>query len=432
METITVETIVHAPIGKVWSFWTEPKYIIQWNNASDDWHTPKSENDVYIGGKFLSRMEAKDGSSGFDFAGEYTTVDKNTLIEYRLNDGRKVKVSFVSKENETKITETFEAENMHSLEMQKSGWQAILDNFKKYVEGNGGSSIQKITPHLWFNKEAREAAVFYTSLFENSKVKNITTITGTPSGDCDVVMFDLSGQEFMAISGGIDFKFNPSISFFVVFDNEEKIDEVWKKLEGGGKVLMPYKAYPWAHKYGWLEDKYGLSWQLSWSEYHKVEQKITPLLMFTKDVAGKTKEAIGRYTGIFPNSKVEVVVPYNKEDGDKEGFIKHSRFTLCGQSFMAMDSSLPHDFTFSETLSFIVSCDTQEEIDYYWEKLSAVPEAEQCGWLKDKYGVSWQIVPSVMNEMMTSGDKEKIARVTQAFLKMKKFDIEDLKKMYKG
>ena len=293
-------------------------------------------------------------------------------------------------------------------------------------------TMHKITPHLWFDIEAREAAAFYASLFENSKVKNVTIITGTPSGDCDVVTFDLAGQGFMAISAGPYFKLNPSISFFTVFDNEKEIEAVWERLLDGGKVLMPYDTYPWAHKYGWLQDKYGLSWQLSWSDYHMLSQKITPLLMFTKDKAGKTKEAISTYTGIFPDSKTEMVLPYTKDDGDKEGFIKHSRFTLAGQNFMAMDSSAPHDFSFNEAISFVVNCGTQEEIDYYWEKLSAVPEAEQCGWLKDKYGVSWQIVPSVMNEMMTSGNKEKIARVTQAFLKMKKFDIAKLKRAYEG
>ena len=161
-------------------------------------------------------------------------------------------------------------------------------------------------------------------------------------------------------------------------------------------------------------------------------QKIIPLRMFTKEMAGKTKEAIDTYTSIFPNSNIETIVPYTKDDGDKEGFIKHSRFKLSGQNFMAMDSSLPHDFCFNEAISFVVNCNTQEEIDYYWAKLSAVPEAEQCGWLKDKYGVSWQIVPSAMNAMMTSGNKEKIAQVTQAFLKMKKFDIKTLEDAYKG
>ncbi len=292
--------------------------------------------------------------------------------------------------------------------------------------------MQKIIPHLWFDKEAKEATAFYTSLFPNSKIKSIATIPDTPSGDADMVTFDLAGQSFMAISAGPYFKLNPSISLFVVFDNEKEIDALWTKLIKDGKALMAYDTYPWAKKYGWLKDKYGLSWQLSMSENHKMGQKITPLLMFTKDKAGKTKDAISFYASIFPDSKIEMMVPYEKGEGDKEGFIKHSRFTLLGQNFMAMDSSGPHEFTFNEAISFVVSCDTQEEIDYYWGKLSAVPESEQCGWLKDKYGVSWQIVPSIMNEMMTSGDKEKIARVTQAFLKMKKFDIEALKRAYEG
>lgn len=290
--------------------------------------------------------------------------------------------------------------------------------------------MQKITTHLWFDEEAKEATAFYTTLFPGSQVKSLTTIKGTPSGDSDIVAFTLSGQDFMAISAGPYFKFNPSISLFVVFDNEKDVETVWSKLIDGGKPLMAYNTYPWAHKYGWLEDKYGLSWQLSWSDFHMMERKITPLLMFTGNVAGKTKEAIETYVSIFPNSKVEIVVPYERGDGDKHGFIKHSRFTLAGQNFMAMDSSFKHDFNFNEAISFIVHCDTQEEIDQYWEKLSAVPEVEQCGWLKDKYGVSWQIVPTIMNEMMASGDKEKIGRVTQAFLKMKKFDIETLKKAY--
>ncbi len=290
--------------------------------------------------------------------------------------------------------------------------------------------MKKIIPHLWFDRQAKEASELYVSLFADSKVNNISTITGTPSGDCDIVSFTLSGQEFMSISAGPYFKFNPSISLFVVFDNEAEIDAVWNKLIDGGKALMPYQKYPWAFKYGWLNDKYGLSWQLSWSEYHKMEQKITPLLMFTNDKAGKTKEALAFYTSVFPNSKTETIVPYTKDDGDKEGYTKYSRFTLNGQGFMAMDSSLKHEFSFNEAISFIVNCNTQEEIDFYWGKLSAVPEAEQCGWLKDKYGVSWQIVPVAMQEMMASGDKEKIKRVTEAFLKMKKFNIAKLKSAF--
>lgn len=292
--------------------------------------------------------------------------------------------------------------------------------------------MQKIVPHLWFDKEAKEAAALYTSLFKDSKVENITTITDTPSGDCDIVSFKLSGQDFMAISAGPYFKLNPSVSFFVVFDNEAEIERVWNKLIDGGKALMQYGTYPWAQKYGWVEDRYGLSWQLSWSDFHKMEQKITPLIMFTKDAAGKAKEAIDTYTSLFPNSKIEMTVPYTKDDGDKEGFIKHARFTLNGQGFMAMDSSIGHEFTFNEAVSFIVNCDNQEEIDYYWGKLSAVPESEQCGWVKDKYGVSWQILPSAMGEFLGGPDPEKSKRATAAMLQMKKIDIAALKRAYDG
>lgn len=290
--------------------------------------------------------------------------------------------------------------------------------------------MQNIVPHLWFDKEAKEATAFYATLFPNSKIYSINTISGTPSGDCDIVNFNLAGQDFMAISAGPYFKFNPAVSLFVVFDSEAEIEATWNKLIEGGKALMPFDTYPWANKYGWLQDKYGLSWQLSMSEHHQMEQKITPLFMFTQDKAGKAKEAVEYYTSVFPESKVEMLVPYEKGEGDVEGYIKHSRFNLGGQGFMAMDSSGPHEFVFNEAVSFIINCETQEEIDYYWDKLSAVPEAEQCGWCKDKFGVSWQVVPTAMNEMMKSGDKEKINRVTQAFLKMKKFDIEALRLAY--
>ena len=134
--SITVENTVAAPVEKVWKFWTAPEHITKWNNASPDWHTPHAENDLRTGGKFSARMEAKDGSFGFDFGGVYDDVQVNELIEYTLGDGRKVIVHFTTKDNETKVVETFEAENTHPVDFQKTGWQAILDNFKKYVEAN--------------------------------------------------------------------------------------------------------------------------------------------------------------------------------------------------------------------------------------------------------------------------------------------------------
>ena len=131
---ITVETVVNAPIETVWDRWTNPEDIVKWNNASDDWHTTRAENDLKVGGKFVSRMEAKDGSMGFDFSGTYDTIKRNELIEYSADDNRKVKISFSDANGKTKIIEVFEAENENSVAMQESGWQSILNNFKEYTE----------------------------------------------------------------------------------------------------------------------------------------------------------------------------------------------------------------------------------------------------------------------------------------------------------
>ncbi|MGN6637959.1 MAG: SRPBCC family protein [Mucilaginibacter sp.] len=131
---ITIEAIVNAPIETIWKTWNEPQHITKWNHASDDWHSPRAENDLRVGGKFLTRMEAKDGSFGFDFSGTYDEVKPNELIVYTIGDGRKVNVAFTKEGNATKITTSFEAENTNPVEMQKGGWQAILNNFKKYAE----------------------------------------------------------------------------------------------------------------------------------------------------------------------------------------------------------------------------------------------------------------------------------------------------------
>jgi uncharacterized protein YndB with AHSA1/START domain len=133
---ITIETTVHKPVAEVWKYWNEPQHITKWCAASDDWHAPKAENDLRVGGRFVTRMEAKDGSFGFDFGGVYDEVRINEFISYSMEDGRKVTITFISQENDTKVIETFDAEATNPIEMQQAGWQAILDNFKKYSEDN--------------------------------------------------------------------------------------------------------------------------------------------------------------------------------------------------------------------------------------------------------------------------------------------------------
>lgn len=300
--------------------------------------------------------------------------------------------------------------------------------------------MKKIIPHLWYDKEAKEAAALYTYLFSNSTITNVTTLHDTPSGDTDIVSFELRGMPFMSISAGPYFKLNPSISLIVNFDPakqqdpKENIDTVWKKLSDGGTVLMPLQEYPFSKRYGWIQDKYGLSWQLILIEPQGNDQPtIVPSLLFTGDRCGKAEEAIRFYRSVFKDSQDGGMMRYGPgQEPEKEGNVMYANFKLLDTWFAAMDSGREHAFTFNEAVSFIVNCENQQEIDYYWEKLSAVPEAEQCGWLKDKYGVSWQIVPVEMEEMMKTTDKKKLDRVTQAFLKMKKFDIATLKKAAEG
>ncbi|MFG6116151.1 VOC family protein [Halobacillus sp. MO56] len=300
---------------------------------------------------------------------------------------------------------------------------------------------QNIVPHLWYDKEASEAAEFYTSIFPHSKILSKTTLQETPSGDSHLISFALWGQKFMAISAGPYFNFNPMVSFMVNFDPSRekdarsKIDDVWNKLSEGGKVLMPMDKYPFSERYGWIQDKYGLSWQLILTNPEGEERPaIVRSLMFAGDSCGKAEEALNYYLSVFKNAKLGNIARYPQGmEPDKEGSLMFSDFMLENQWFAAMDSARNHDFSFNEAISFMVYCDTQEEIDYYWEKLSAVPESEQCGWLKDKYGVSWQIVPRAMEEMMSSNSTpEQISRVSQATLKMKKLDLAELQKAHQG
>ena len=300
--------------------------------------------------------------------------------------------------------------------------------------------MQKITPHLWFDKNVKEAVEFYTSVFPDSVITDISTIRDTPSGDCDIVSFTILGQKLMAIGAGPEFTFNPSLSFMVNFDPSQdpdaraRIDQVWEKLLEGGKALMPLDAYPFSERYGWVEDKYGLSWQLILTNPEGEERpRLIPALMFTGENTGKAEEASDFYLSVFKDGKRGAIAKYPAgSETDKEGTVMFTDFRLGDLWFAAMDSGYAHGFVFNESMSFMVACSDQAEIDYYWEKLSAVPEAEQCGWLKDAFGVSWQIVPKDLDELMGKGTEEQRARVTQAFLGMKKFDIAVLERAAKG
>lgn len=295
--------------------------------------------------------------------------------------------------------------------------------------------MQKIVPHLWFDTQAKEAAKFYVALFgKNSMIKSITTLHETPSGGVDSVTFDLLGYSFMAISAGPHFTINPSISFFVQIEPVEEVNRIWNELSEGGQVMMPLDSYPWSERYGWLQDRFGLTWQISLGDKKETGgQIITPSLMFTGDVYGRAEEAINHYINIFPNAGIDGILRFGSDEApDIEGNVKHAQFRIENQILMIMESAHDHQFNFNEAISLAVNCDTQQEIDNFWNKLSAVPNAEQCGWIKDKYGVSWQIVPRVLNEMISIGTKDQVDRVTKAFMPMKKLVISELEKAFEG
>jgi predicted 3-demethylubiquinone-9 3-methyltransferase (glyoxalase superfamily) len=294
--------------------------------------------------------------------------------------------------------------------------------------------MQKITPCLWFDTHAEEAMNRLTTTFQNSK---ITTLQRYPEMPIDVPsqqnmagkvltgIFELDGYQFMCLDGGPMFKFTPAVSFFVNCETEAELDKIWGVLSEDATTLMPLQAYPFSEKFGWLQDKYGVAWQVNLGAR---PQKITPYFTFVGEQFGKAEEAINFYTSLFENSGVDNILRYDTdEDGGKVGAIKQALFRLNNQEFRAIESNFDHKFSFNESISFYVECDTQEEVDHFWNKMSAHPDSEQCGWLKDKYGVSWQIVPKILGELLNHPDPEKARNVLDVMLQMKKMDIDALK-----
>ncbi|HOZ70724.1 MAG TPA: VOC family protein [Chitinophagaceae bacterium] len=274
-----------------------------------------------------------------------------------------------------------------------------------------------IHPCLWFNGNAKEAAEFYCSLFPESRITFDTPM---------VVNFYLHGQKFMGLNGGPMFKFNPSVSMFVTSENNEEIDALYAKLIEGGMVMMPLDKYEWSDYYAFVQDKFGLAWQLYKGSYSAVNQKITPCFLFTDDHFGKAEAAVNYYTALFPSSSINGILLYQPDEGEQvAGKVKHSQFIIDDKVFMAMDGAGNHGFSFNEAISFVVECKDQEEIDKYWNQLTANGGAESmCGWLKDPFGVSWQIIPAKMGQIMT--DSGNGAGAMKALMQMKKIVIAEL------
>lgn len=299
--------------------------------------------------------------------------------------------------------------------------------------------MQRIVPTMWMNDTAEDAVNFYEEVFGAVPTRtDYYTEAGkdqhghTP-GDIVTIEFEIDGFRMIALNGGSIFAPNPSISFSLTRDSIESVDELWRRLsDSDSKELMPLDAYPFSERYGWIQDKFGVSWQISVSE-SETQTPPTPSLLFVGDQAGNAEAAMSFYASIFPGSTNSDITRYpSGSEPDREGTVMYGEVALFGQKLIAMDSAVDHKFQFSEGVSLLVECSDQAEIDRYWSALSAHPESEQCGWLKDKFGVSWQIIPTVLNDMLANGTNEQIERVTAAYMEMGKFDISKLQAAYEG
>jgi predicted 3-demethylubiquinone-9 3-methyltransferase (glyoxalase superfamily) len=275
---------------------------------------------------------------------------------------------------------------------------------------------EKITPCLWFNGQAKEAATLYCSVFANAKITAQSPI---------VTSISVSDQSFTLLDGGPMYQPNASISFYYICEKEEELNNIWNAFSKEGTVLMPLDKYPWGEKYGWINDKFGISWQLGLGKISDVGQKITPCFLFTGKQYGRADEAIAHYSSIFKNPVVDGILRYGpNESPDQEGKIKHAQMSLNDNKFMLMESAASHNLTFTEGVSLTIYCETQEEIDHYWNQLTESGAESMCGWLKDKFGVSWQIVPTILNKIMS--DPAKAGKAAQAFMSMRKLNIEQI------
>ncbi len=291
--------------------------------------------------------------------------------------------------------------------------------------------MQKITPFLWFNTNAEEAVRFYASAFKNSKIGDVTRcgeMGPGPKGSVLTAEFILEGQKFIALNGGPLYKITPAISFFVNCATADEVSGLWEQFSAGGMVMMPLDKYPFSEKFGWVQDRFGVSWQVSLAPRM---QKITPFLMFSGSSFGRAEEAISFYTSVFNNSNVIGIKHQPAGRGNKQSVL-HGLFTLAGQEFAITDAAGEHPFTFSEGISLSIDCETQDEVDHYWNRLTEGGSESRCAWLKDRFGVSWQVAPRILGKLLRDEDPARVKRVTQAMLQMDKMDIARLKAAHTG
>ncbi len=297
--------------------------------------------------------------------------------------------------------------------------------------------MQKISPCLWFTDDASEAAKLYTSIFKNSKIHKTTyysassaKVSGMPEGSVLTVDFQIAGLQVQALRGGPYFKHTPATSLFVTCGSADELDSIYKKLSPGGETQMELGEYPFSKRYAFFSDKYGVHWQLFLEE--GAAQKITPCIIFGGDKQGLGAKAVPFYCELFKESQVIVDKRYGKNEGGLEGSIMHARVSFFGSEMVIMDAGQNAPLPLTGAISFTVLCKNQDEVDYFWNTIAKSGKEIQCGWIEDQFGVSWQIVPEGTDELVFGPDKAAAERANEAMLKMKKLNINELRKAYEN
>lgn len=299
--------------------------------------------------------------------------------------------------------------------------------------------MTRISACIWSDGWAAEAAELYASLFPGASIGETAYFSkegfehhGQPDGSVMVIELTLGGQTVTLLNGGPVFTPNPAMSFFVFINDRAQIDRLWAALIEGGKAMMELGSYPWCEHYGWVEDRFGVSWQLMTADPGELGQVIVPALMFTQGAAGKAEEAMARYGEILGGFRPVEVNHYPPGTGVNEGLLMHGQYKIAGQTFIAFDSPNDHGFGFTPGQSLQVFTADQKETDRVWNALTRVPEAEQCGWLADRYGLSWQVIPEGATGYINGPDPAGRSRARQAMFAMKKLDIAALKAAHEG
>lgn len=289
--------------------------------------------------------------------------------------------------------------------------------------------MQPIIPHLWYDTEAKEAVAFYVDLF-GGKLDWTYTITDTPSGDSDLIQFQLGDMTLAAISAGPYFKLNESMSLMVNVASKDEVTRLYQALSEGGRVLMPLGEYPFSPYYVWLEDRFGLSWQLSYAPDLDKPYQFDICLLFSQEQVGLAQPMLDYYKDKLPQASVGQLSYYGEGEAAVEAAkLNYAELLIAGQKMIVMDHGYGGEASFNEAFSLMVYVDSQDELNFYYDLLSAVPEAEMCGWVKDQFGISWQIVPRMLMEAYDTASPETVKAVNDAVLQMRRLDFDQIKEI---